>query len=76
MSKPITKQKIFQAQKNPTTKSGVLMFGTSIKPIVDYLEFQGLITILKGKKYKDKPSRTRLFPSDTLSNKLWEYALE
>ena len=49
---------------------------SSIKPIVDYLESQGLITVLKGKKYKDKPSRTRLFPSDTLSNKLWEYALE
>jgi hypothetical protein len=49
---------------------------SSIKPIVDYLESQGLITVLKGKKYKDKPSRTRLFPSETLSNKLWEYALE
>ena len=49
---------------------------SSIKPIVDYLEYQGLITVLKGKKYKDKPSRTRLFPSETLSNKLWEYALE
>ena len=49
---------------------------SSIKPIVDYLESQGLITALKGKKYKDKPSRTRLFPSETLSNKLWEYALE
>ena len=48
----------------------------SIKPIVDYLESQRLITVLKGKKYKDKPSRTRLFPSETLSNKLWEYALE
>ena len=49
---------------------------SSIKPIVDYLESQRLITVLKGKKYKDKPSRTRLFPSETLSNKLWEYALE
>ena len=49
---------------------------SNIKPIVDYLESQGLITALKGKKYKDKPSRTRLFPSETLSNKLWEYALE
>ncbi|MDC0054252.1 hypothetical protein OAK05_08320, partial [Gammaproteobacteria bacterium] len=49
---------------------------SSIKPIVDYLEDQGLITVLKGKKYKDKPSRTRLFPTATLSNKLWEYALE
>ena len=29
MSKPLTKHKMFQAQKNPTTKSGVLMFGTS-----------------------------------------------
>jgi len=49
---------------------------SSIKPIVDYLESQCLITVLKGKKYKDKPSRTRLFPSETLSHKLWEYALE
>ena len=49
---------------------------SSIKPIVDYLESQGLINVLKGKKYKHKPSRTRLFPSETLSNKLWEYALE
>jgi hypothetical protein len=49
---------------------------SSIKPIVDYLESQGLIIVLKGKKYKDKPSRTRLFPSETLSHKLWEYALE
>jgi len=37
---------------------------------------QGLINVLKGKKYKNKPSRTRLFPSETLSNKLREYALE
>ena len=48
----------------------------SVKAIKEYLESQDLITVLKGKKYKDKPSRTRLFPSETLSNKLWEYALE
>jgi hypothetical protein len=29
MSKSFNKHKMFQAQKNPTTKSGVLMFGTS-----------------------------------------------
>jgi hypothetical protein len=42
----------------------------SVKAIVDYLKEQDLITVLKGKKYKHKPSRTRLFPSETLSNKL------
>ena len=49
---------------------------SSIKPIVDYLESQGLINVLKGKKYKDKPSRTRLFPTDALSNQIWEYVLD
>ena len=49
---------------------------SSIKPIVDYLEGRGLITVLKGKKYKDKPSRTRLFPTAALSNQIWEYVLD
>jgi hypothetical protein len=49
---------------------------SSIKPIVDYLESQGLINVLKGKNYKDKPSRTRLFPTDALSNQIWEYVLD
>ena len=49
---------------------------SSIKPIVDYLESQGLIKVLKGKNYKDKPSRTRLFPTDALSNKIWQYVLD
>ena len=48
----------------------------SVKPIVDYLESQGLIKVLKGKKYKGQPSRTRLFPTETLSSQIWEYVLE
>ena len=47
-----------------------------VKPIVDYLEARGLVKVLKGKKYKDQPSRTRLFPSETLSNQIWEYVLD
>ena len=34
---------------------------SSIKPIVDYLEVQGLITVLKGKKYKDKTNYFNMF---------------
>ncbi len=49
---------------------------SSIKPIVDYLESRGLVTVLKGKKYKDKPSRTRLFPTAALSNLIWDYVLD
>lgn len=49
---------------------------SSIKPIVDYLETEGLINVLKGKKYKDRPSRTRLFPTNTLINKIREYVLD
>ena len=48
----------------------------SVKPIRDYLESQGLIKVLKGKKYKGQPSRTRLFPTETLSSQIWEYVLE
>ena len=48
----------------------------SIKAIKDYLESQDLITVLKGKKYKGKPSRTRLFPTAVLSNQIWEYVLD
>ena len=44
---------------------------SSIKPIIDYLESQGLITVLKGKKYKDKPSRAGLVPTGMLSNQIW-----
>ena len=49
---------------------------SSVKPIVDYLESQGLIKVLKGKKYKEQPSRTRLFPTETLSSQIWEYVLD
>ena len=48
----------------------------SVKPIVDYLENQGLIKVLKGKKFKDQPSRTRLFPTESLSSQIWEYVLD
>jgi hypothetical protein len=49
---------------------------SSIKPIVDYLEAQGLAQVLRGKKYKGQPSRTRLFPTETLSSQIWEYVLD
>ena len=48
----------------------------SVKAIKEYLESQDLITVLKGKKYKGKPSRTRLFPTAALSNQIWEYVLD
>ena len=48
----------------------------SVKAIKDYLESRDLITVLKGKKFKGKPSRTRLFPTETLSSQIWEYVLE
>ena len=48
----------------------------SVKAIVGYLREQDLVAVLKGKKYKGKPSRTRLFPTAALSNQIWEYVLE
>jgi hypothetical protein len=48
----------------------------SVKAIVGYLREQDLVTVLKGKKYKGKPSRTRLFPTAALSNQIWEYVLD
>ena len=48
----------------------------SIKEIFDYLKEQNLITILEGKKFKNKPSRTRIFPKDKLFNLLWEFCLD
>jgi hypothetical protein len=48
----------------------------SVKAIVGYLREQDLVTVLKGKKYKGKPSRTRLFPTAVLSNQIWEYVLD
>jgi hypothetical protein len=48
----------------------------SVKSIVNYLVAQGLARVLKGKKYKGQPSRTRLFPTETLSSQIWEYVLD
>ena len=48
----------------------------SVRAIVGYLREQDLVAVLKGKKYKGKPSRTRLFPTAALSNQIWEYVLE
>jgi hypothetical protein len=48
----------------------------SIKEIFDYLKAQDLITVLEGKNYKNKPSRTRIFPNETLFNLLWGFCLD
>lgn len=48
----------------------------SVKDIIDYLVANDLIEIRKGKKYKNKPARTRVFPKQALSNQLWEYFLD
>jgi len=47
-----------------------------VKAIFDCLKENDLIEVKEGKKYKDKPSRTRIFPKLALSNQLWEYFLD
>ncbi len=49
---------------------------SSIKSIINYLEAQGLVKVLNGKKHRGQPSGTRLFPSETLSSQVWEYVLD
>ena len=46
---------------------------SKVKDIVDYLEKNGLITLLPGKQFFNKPARTRIYPSDTLISEIWEY---
>ena len=45
-----------------------------VKSIVDYLKEKELIELLPGKRYKNNPSRTRIYPKETLTGHLIEYA--
>ena len=47
-----------------------------VEGIIKYLEEKDLIEIRKGKRYENKPVRTRIFPKPALSNQLWEYFLD
>ena len=49
---------------------------TYLKAIVKYLDEVGLVSLEEGKKYKNEPSKTRLFPTDELVIQIWEYFLD
>ena len=49
---------------------------TYLKDIVRYLDEVGLVSLEEGKKYKNEPSKTRLFPTDELVIQIWEYFLD
>jgi len=49
---------------------------TYLKAIVKYLDEVGLVSLEEGKKYKNEPSKTRLFPTDELVTQIWEYFLD
>mgnify|MGYP003388325926 FL=1 len=49
---------------------------TPLRDIVKYLEKAGLVYYKQGKKFKDKPSATRIFPTDELTEQLWCYFLD
>ena len=49
---------------------------TYLKAIVKYLDEVGLVTLEEGKKYKNEPSKTRLFPTDELVTQIWGYFLD
>ena len=46
------------------------------KAVVDYLEDMELIVKKLGKRYSDKPTRTRIFPTEKLQKALWGFFLE
>ncbi len=46
---------------------------THTRDIVRYLDEAGLVHFRVGKKYKDEPSRSRLFPTDDLVAQIWEF---
>jgi len=49
---------------------------TYLKAIVKYLDEVGLVSLEEGKRYKNEPSKTRLFPTDELVTQIWEYFLD
>ena len=49
---------------------------TYLKAIVKYLDEVGLVSLEEGKRYKNEPSKTRLFPADELVTQIWEYFLD
>ena len=48
----------------------------STKCIVDYLDNEGLIVRKMGKLYAGSPYRTRLFPTEALAVRLWQFFLD
>ena len=47
----------------------------AVDAIVSYLEDAGLAFVIKGRKYRDDPMRTRIYPKPELSQGLLEYSL-
>ena len=47
----------------------------AVDAIVKYLEGAGLVFVIKGRKYRDDPMRTRIYPKPELSQGLFEYSL-
>ena len=63
----------------PNGSYHIKAFGFKITPlrdIVSYLESKGLVEYKKGKKFKDKPSATRVFPKAELIEQIWMYFLD
>ena len=49
---------------------------TPLRDIVTYLHEVGLVEYKEGKKFKDNPSATRVFPTGELVEQLWMYFLD
>ena len=49
---------------------------THLKVAVDHLHAEGLIELLTGKLYADRPMRTRIFPKSELAAELWQFFLD
>lgn len=47
-----------------------------IKAIVDYLEHYGLAIVIRGRKYKNNPARTRVYPNPELAGVLVKFHLQ
>jgi hypothetical protein len=49
---------------------------TALRDIVTYLEAKGLVDYKQGKKFKENPAATRIFPKAQLVQQLWMYFLD